>query len=79
MYHPAISLVMQNKMALSSLIASICLSPPMILNGNRTVTSLQEGGIATYTCKIGSQLIGTSDLRCQNGTWSGSPPQCLGK
>ena len=53
------------------------------VNGMVTVPSQTSGSTATYTCNSGFELLDLtpgSDMRtCNNGTWMGSEPQCVGK
>ena len=48
-----------------------------------TVTGQTSGSTARYTCNTGFELLDLtpgSDVRtCQDGTWSGSEAQCVGK
>ena len=46
-------------------------------NGAVAVTGRTPGSKATYTCKAGFVLVGSSMAKCQsNGRWSSSPPLC---
>lgn len=42
-----------------------------------TNTSTFLDGIATYSCSIGYNFVGSNTRVCEDGTgWSGEPPQC---
>ena len=54
-----------------------CSVPPSLQNGNVTYSSLVVGNTATYSCKSGYTLIGTSTITCQTlGFWTPSVPVC---
>ncbi|XP_016296044.1 seizure protein 6-like isoform X3 [Sinocyclocheilus anshuiensis] len=56
-----------------------CASPLAPENGDVSVTGLQVGGMAYFSCLIGYQLQGPSSLTCRNATtpyWSGREPSC---
>ena len=45
--------------------------------GRVSMTALNVGGTATYTCYNGFSLVGSSTRTClSNGSWSGSQPIC---
>ena len=50
------------------------------MNGAVQVTMTTVGGVATYTCNTGFDLVGVSRRTCQtNGVsaqWSDNAPQC---
>ena len=49
-------------------------------NGMVTWTSLTTGGVATYECDSGFELVGDEMRDCQsNSQWSGAPPICKRK
>ena len=49
-------------------------------NGMVTWTSLTTGGVATYVCDAGFELVGDEMRDCQsNSEWSGVPPICRRK
>ncbi|RXN13169.1 seizure 6-like isoform X1 [Labeo rohita] len=57
-----------------------CASPLAPENGEVSVTGLQVGGVAYFSCLIGYQLQGPSSLTCRNATtpyWSGREPRLL--
>ena len=46
---------------------------------NILVTKLRPGGLATYTCPRGSELLGNATRTClMSGEWSGAEPKCRG-
>ena len=48
-----------------------------LYHGYVSVTTLDVGGRATYTCNSGFRLVGLSNRTClSNGSWSGSAPIC---
>ena len=48
-------------------------------NGMVTWNSLVVGGVATYTCADGFELVGSMTRTCQsNNTWSEEEPICRG-
>lgn len=50
------------------------------LNGHVHIESIRYQGIARYECNPGYKLVGRDVRTCQdNGHWSGTPPQCIGK
>uniref|UniRef100_A0A671LG62 Seizure protein 6-like n=1 Tax=Sinocyclocheilus anshuiensis TaxID=1608454 RepID=A0A671LG62_9TELE len=58
-----------------------CASPLAPENGDVSVTGLQVGGMAYFSCLIGYQLQGPSSLTCRNATtpyWSGREPISCG-
>ena len=52
-------------------------------DGMVMVTGQMSGSTATYTCDSGFELLdltpGSNMRTCQDGTWSGSVGQCIGK
>ena len=51
-------------------------TPP---NGMVTWNSLVVGGVTTYTCADGFELVGSMTRTCQsNDTWSEEEPMCRG-
>ena len=40
---------------------------------------LIEGFTATYSCKIGHELIGDETRTCENRQWTGTEPTCIEK
>ena len=49
-------------------------------NGQVDFTATFGGSIANYTCNQGYLLCGAESRICQsNGSWSGSPPDCISK
>jgi len=50
--------------------------------GNGTITcpsTPKDGDVCSYACDNGNIISGTRSLTCQSdGTWSGSPPTCIG-
>ena len=49
-------------------------------NGMVTWTSLTTGGVATYECDAGFELVGDETRDCQsNSQWSGEAPICRRK
>lgn len=56
---------------------SHCSQALEIENGFVTLTNRSINGLASYTCKLGFVLVGSSKQSCQlGGTWSGQTPQC---
>ncbi|XP_056127247.1 seizure protein 6 isoform X1 [Rhinichthys klamathensis goyatoka] len=56
-----------------------CASPMAPDNGEVSVTGLQVGGVAYFSCLNGYQLQGPASLSCRNATtpyWSGRDPRC---
>ncbi|XP_051973123.1 seizure protein 6 homolog isoform X2 [Xyrauchen texanus] len=56
-----------------------CASPLAPDNGDVSVSGLQVGGVAYFSCLNGYQLLGPTSLTCQNATtpyWSGRKPRC---
>ncbi|CAM4729510.1 unnamed protein product [Leuciscus chuanchicus] len=56
-----------------------CASPMAPDNGEVSVTSIQVGGVAYFSCLNGYQLQGPASLTCRNATtpyWSGRDPRC---
>ena len=50
------------------------------LNGHVHIESTRYQGIARYECNPGYKLVGRKVRKCQdNGHWSRTPPQCIGK
>ena len=50
------------------------------INSHVHIESNQYQGIARYECNSGYELVGQDVRKCQdNGHWSGTPPQCIGK
>ena len=48
-------------------------------NGRVKVSSVNIGGVAVYSCRIGFVLNGNRRRVCQaNGHWSGDEPTCEG-
>lgn len=45
-------------------------------DGSVVVTSQTEGGVATFSCNPGFDLVGEPSLTCTAGSWSGVPPTC---
>lgn len=45
-------------------------------NGLVMASDLTAGSVATYSCDLGSQLVGTATRTCQTGGWSGTAPTC---
>ena len=53
------------------------LSNPM--NGIVEFTSSRAGGVVTYTCIFGYEVVGERQRECLcTGQWSGSPATCQG-
>ncbi len=49
------------------------------LKGVTTVqTSYKQGDWLYFRCRKNGQLVGTSLRRCLSGSWSGTPPVCIG-
>ncbi|CAF0889036.1 unnamed protein product [Brachionus calyciflorus] len=54
-----------------------CLAPPKLLNGYNKYSSTQHGSKVLYQCLNGYELSkGSTELKCNNGEWIGSIPQC---
>ena len=54
-----------------------CSDPGTPLNGQRTATKFVAASIVTFTCDVGFQLRGASNIRCEtNGQWSSATPTC---
>ncbi|XP_051542291.1 seizure protein 6-like isoform X2 [Myxocyprinus asiaticus] len=56
-----------------------CTSPLAPDNGDVSVSGLQVGGVAYFSCLNGYQLLGPASLTCRNATtpyWSGRKPRC---
>uniref|UniRef100_A0A673NBX3 Seizure related 6 homolog a n=1 Tax=Sinocyclocheilus rhinocerous TaxID=307959 RepID=A0A673NBX3_9TELE len=69
------------KHLLSVSFALSCASPLAPENGEVSVTGLQVGDVAYFSCLIGYQLQGPSSLTCRNATtlyWSGREPISCG-
>ena len=46
-------------------------------NGQVTISGTEEGGVATYTCSAGFQVLVGATRTCQaDSTWSGFEPTC---
>ena len=57
----------------------MCPSLPDPPNGIVSVTGFSVGGVATYICNEGFELVGSEVRMCQgDGEWSGEEPQCGG-
>uniref|UniRef100_A0A2K5CJH2 Complement receptor type 2 n=1 Tax=Aotus nancymaae TaxID=37293 RepID=A0A2K5CJH2_AOTNA len=58
-----------------------CHPPPVIVNGKHTGMMAEiflYGSEVSYKCDQGFYLLGEKKLQCRSdGSWSGSPPQCL--
>lgn len=49
-------------------------------NGRVTISNRTVGGVATYFCNSGFNLVGAKTRVCQSGgEWSGIAPSCQGK
>ena len=49
-----------------------------LANGNVTVTGINPGDNATYSCDDGYTLVGSSTQECLvTGEWSGAVPECF--
>lgn len=58
-----------------------CGPPPVPINGNVSITSLQTifQSIAIYSCDLGYVLVGENRRMCEaQGAWSGQTPTCTG-
>ena len=78
-----VCLFFRTKFRNTSLFPSLIISTtecPMLdnpANGMVTWTSLTTGGVATYECDPGFELVGEMNRICQsNSQWSGAPPIC---
>ena len=50
------------------------------VNSHVHLESTRYQGIARYECNPGYELVGEDVRKClDNGHWSGTPPQCIGK
>lgn len=56
-----------------------CKNPGVPRHGVRPSDNFQHGQTVNFGCKSGHTLIGSKSIRCQNGVWSSSLPQCKGK
>ena len=57
-----------------------CLDPGNPLNGWRFGVNYTQGGVVTFKCKQGPfDLIGPSNITCDEGEWSHPRPSCEGK
>lgn len=55
-----------------------CRSPDKQVNTTMEVTGHSTGQIVTYTCPVGSKLVGNTSRTClEDGVWSGAAPSCL--
>ncbi|KAK7083487.1 hypothetical protein SK128_000971 [Halocaridina rubra] len=54
----------------------LCLLPPKLQNGNVEFKHLGSGTVAYYSCLEGYTMLGPSELRCKNRSWT-KPPICL--
>ena len=51
-----------------------------VTNGEVDFSTTYGGSVATYSCNEGYVLCGSENRTCQpNGSWSGSPPECISK
>lgn len=59
-----------------------CDPPNNVINGtlmytNNDTSNVFIGDSITYSCEVGSELVGPGERYCQrNETWSGPEPQC---
>lgn len=53
-----------------------CKNPGVPRHGVRPSDNFQHGQTVNFGCKSGHTLIGSKSIRCQNGVWSSSLPQC---
>ena len=54
-----------------------CGQPPTLSHGTVQAPWIRYGGIATYACSAGYNLVGAASRLCQiNGTWSRTAPTC---
>ena len=48
-------------------------------NGHVFGTRFSHGRVVSFKCNLGYELVGDRTLRCINGRWNSSAPQCKGK
>ena len=61
------------------LFAAPCQKLPNIRNGFTRRRGMRHGIRASFSCRRGYKLVGSSRTTCNNGTWSAAIPKCLGK
>lgn len=55
-----------------------CGSLANVTNGQVSFITTFGGSVANYTCNRRHRLCGAESRTCQsNGSWSGSPPDCI--
>lgn len=47
-------------------------------NGYVSGTRFSHGRVVSFKCKLGYELVGDRALRCINGRWNSSVPECKG-
>ena len=55
-----------------------CMKIMDLPNGHVFGTRFSHGQVVSFNCKYGYELVGDRSLRCINGRWNSSVPQCKG-
>ena len=60
-------------------IAAPCPDPGQPVHGARFGSNFAHNSTVKFQCRVGYKLIGQKTLKCFDGNWSSSIPECEGK
>ena len=57
---------------------AVCQDPGVPANGQRLHDDFMDGKEVTFKCNKNFDLVGNDKIRCNDGVWSSTTPECKG-